>query len=219
MSNRDSLIVAEQRAQSMNVDNDHTAANGEDDGLTFDDTSEFACSITYGSSAFKKDPEETSVTCHASPPTGSHEARMEETDVALVELEAGEVTVKEEDYDDEMLDAIEEAINATEAREQEAGVKLEEADLELGTSGEKTYSSGMAATLNILRQQGILATHTAESADREKVQLQRDLWLTDQGRRIAQRELERQKARGGNKDQAQRGYETKDCPRSVAQTS
>ena len=65
----------------------------------------------------------------------------------------------------------------------------------------------MAATLNILRQQGILATPTTESADREKVQLQRDLWLTDQRQRIAQRELERQKARGGNKDQAQRGYE------------
>ena len=120
----------------MNVDNDHTAANGEDDGLTFDDTSEFVRSITYGSSAVKKDPEETSVTRHASPPTGSHEARMEETDVALVELKAGEVTVKVEDYDDEMLDAIEDAINTTEAREREAGVKLEEAYLDTECSEE-----------------------------------------------------------------------------------
>ena len=194
----------------MNVDEDQTAANDEDDGLTFDDTSEFVRSIAYGPSVVKKEPEETTVTRRTSPPTVNHGTSMEETDVALVELEAGEVTVKEEeDYDDEMLDAIEAAINATEAHEWKAGVKVEDADLELGTSGEKTHSSGMAATLNILRQQGVLATPTAESSEREKVQLQRDMWLTDQRRRIAQRELERQKGRGGNKDQAQREYENR----------
>ena len=191
----------------MNVDDDQTAANDEDDGLTFDDTSEFVRSITYGSSAVKE-PVESTVTRHASPST-NHDAKMEETDVALVELEAGEVVVKEEDYDDEMLDAIEDAIKATEAHEWKTGVKTEDSDLELGTSGEKTHSSGMAATLNILRQQGILATPSAESVEREKVQLQRDMWLTDQRRRITQREFEKQKARGGNKDQAQREYENR----------
>ena len=209
MSDGDCSIVAEQRAQSMNVDDGQTAANDEDDALTFDDTSEFVRSITYDPSAAKKEPEETTVTRRASPPTANPDVKMEETDVALTELEAGEVAADGEDYDEEMLDAIEHAINAAEAHEQKTGVKTEEGDLELGTSGEKTHSSGMAATLNILRQQGILATPTAESTEREKVQLQRDLWLADQRRRIGQRDSERQKARGGNKDQAQREYENR----------
>ena len=193
----------------MNVDDGQAAANGgDDDSLTFDDTSEFVRSIAYDPSAVKK-AEETTVTRRASPPTANIDTKMEETDVALVELEAGEVAVKEEDYDDEMLDAIEDAIKATEAHEQKTGVKTEEGELELGTSGEKTHDAGLAATLNILRQQGILATPTAESTDREKVQLQRDMWLTEQRRRITQRDLEKQKSRGGNKDQSQREYENR----------
>jgi U4/U6.U5 tri-snRNP-associated protein 1 len=134
---------------------------------------------------------------------------MEGADVALAELEAGEVTVKEEDYDDEMLDAIEKVINATETHERETGVKIEGDDFEIGTSGEKTHSSGLAATLNILRHQGILATPTTESTEREKIQLQRDMWLAEQRRKVEQKELERQKSRGGNKDQSQREYENR----------
>ena len=209
LSDCDRPLVAEQRAQSMNVDDGQGAANDEDDGLTFDDTSEFVRSITYDPSAVKKESEETVVTRRTLPPAANRDVNMEETDVALAELEAGEVIVKEEDYDEEMLNAIEDAINAAESHEQETGVKAEEGELELGTSGEKTHTSGLAATLNILRQQGILATPTAENSEREKVQLQRDVWLADQRRRIAQRELERQKARGGNKDQAQREYENR----------
>ena len=191
----------------MNVDDTKTAANDEDDGLTFDDTSEFVRSITYDPSAVKKEPEETAAPRRISPPITSQ--NMEETDVALAELEAGEVAIKEEDYDDEMLDAIEDAINTTEARERGTGVKTEDGDFEIGTSGEKTHSSGLAATLNILRHQGILATPTTESAERERVQLQRDVWLAEQRRKVSQRELERQKARGGNKDQSQREYENR----------
>jgi U4/U6.U5 tri-snRNP-associated protein 1 len=41
------------------------------------------------------------------------------------------------------------------------------------------------------------------------VQLQRDLWLAEQRRRIAQRELDRAKSRGSNKDQATREYENR----------
>jgi len=193
----------------MNVDDGRAAVNDEDDGLTFDDTSEFVRSIGYNPSAVKKEPEVAIATRRTSPPTANHDVKMEEADVALTELEAGEVVSKEEGYDDEMLDAIEDAINSVEAHEQKAGVKTEEGDLELGTSGEKTHSSGLAATLSILRHQGILATPTTDNTEREKVQLQRDVWLADQRQRIAQRELEKQKAKGGNKDQAQREYENR----------
>jgi U4/U6.U5 tri-snRNP-associated protein 1 len=79
----------------------------------------------------------------------------------------------------------------------------------VGTSSEQTFSTGMASTLNILRQQGILAQPSADQLEREKTQKQRDLWLADQRRRVAQRELEKLQSRGANKDQAQREYENR----------
>ena len=126
-------------------------------------------------------------------------------DEALDEIEAGEVVVKEEDYDEEMLNAIEEAIKATEAEEKNAIAN----DDDIGTSGEKTFGSGMGATLSLLRQQGVLAPSSADQTEREQVQLQRDLWLAEYRRRQAQRELERVQSRGGNKDQATREYENR----------
>lgn len=67
----------------------------------------------------------------------------------------------------------------------------------------------MAATLTILRQQGVLAQPNADLRDRERTQLQRDVWLAEYRRIQAQRELERTAKRGGNKDQATREYENR----------
>ena len=126
------------------------------------------------------------------------------------ELEAGEVVVKDEEDEDEddnaMLNAIENAIRDTEAEEKAA---VEGGNLDVGTSSEQTFNSGMASTLNILRQQGLLATPSTDQVGRECVQLQRDLWLAEQRRRVAQREIDRLKSRGSNKDQAQREYENR----------
>ncbi|KAI0303755.1 SART-1 protein [Multifurca ochricompacta] len=166
---------------------------GEDSGgLIFDDTSEFVRGITYDPVAFKKEPPEVDGL-----------AKLTEAE----ELEAGEVIVKEEDEeDDAMLNAIENAIQVTEAEEKAAA---EGGGLSVGTSSEQTFSSGMASTLNILRQQGLLATPAADQTERERVQLQRDLWLAEQRRRMGQREIDRLKSRGSNKDQAQREYENR----------
>jgi U4/U6.U5 tri-snRNP-associated protein 1 len=82
---------------------------------------------------------------------------------------------------------------------------------DVGTSSEQTFSSGMASTINILRQQGIPAALSADQVDRERTQLQRDFWLANQRRRIAQQEMERLQSRGANKDQnqTQREYENR----------
>lgn len=129
-------------------------------------------------------------------------------DVALDELEAGEVSVKDEDEDInmEMLDQIEAAIKQTEAEEKAA---LEDALLGVGTSSEQNFASGMSATLNILRQQGILAQPTADVTERERVQKQRDLWLAQVRRQQVRRDLDKSQARGSNKDQSQREYDNR----------
>ena len=75
---------------------------------------------------------------------------------------------------------------------------------------EPTVAGGLAGALALLRQQGALKESTAETKERERVQKERDLWLADHRRRVAKRDLERAKLRGGAvRDQAQREWEIK----------
>ncbi|KAI0684101.1 SART-1 protein [Cytidiella melzeri] len=176
----------------------------EEGGLVFDDTSEFVRAITYAPVAIKQEPvaEKAPLKVPSEPP---QDTKMD-VEEAIDELEAGEVVVKEEEDDEAMLNAIENAIREHEAADHSTGAGEEEA---VGTASEQTFSTGMAATLNILRSQGVLAGPGADQKERERVQLQRDLWLADYRRLVAQRELEKAKTRGGNKDQATREYENR----------
>ncbi|PPQ85384.1 hypothetical protein CVT25_006415 [Psilocybe cyanescens] len=212
--------IAEERAKEEEEENQLMIKNEDPDheegGLTFDETSEFVQAVG-NNPIVKPKAEPKEVTIPQAAPESSRmkseprDVSMTDGDVALEELEAGEVRVKDEedeDYDMNMLDAIENAIKQTEAEEQ-AAVEHGANEPEVGTSGEQSFSTGMAATLTILRQQGILAQPSADQVDREKTQRQRDLWLADQRRRVAQRDLERLQSRGANKDQAQREYENR----------
>ncbi|PSR75548.1 hypothetical protein PHLCEN_2v9028 [Hermanssonia centrifuga] len=203
--------ITEQRENS-------TTANGrevikiEDDepeegGLVFDDTSEFVRAITYDPVAVKQEPLAETATPRAeskqafAPP----DIEMGNEDEDMEELEAGEVVVKEEEDEEAMLNAIENAIKEHEAvQEAQNG-----SDVPVGTASEQTFSSGMAATLNILRTQGLLAAPGTSQVEREAIQLQRDLWLADYRRLVAQRDLDKAKTRGGNRDQATREYENR----------
>ena len=202
--------VAEQRAKPetkdvIMVEDGDGAGEG---GLTIDDTSEFVRAITFDPTAVKKERVEVSLKRETSrgPSQPSSAAMAEDSDETMEEIEAGEVVVKEEEDEEAMLNAIENAIKQTEAMEAD---QQNADDAAVGTSVEQTFGSGMAATLNILRQQGVLARPKADQAEREQVQLQRDLWLANYRQMLAQRELQRTQMRGGNKDQATREYENR----------
>ncbi|KAF5367383.1 hypothetical protein D9758_003695 [Tetrapyrgos nigripes] len=210
--------IAEQRNEEENKDvvmvkvedgEDVAAQSDQEGGLTFDDTSEFVRAV--GNNPLVKTEPQASRIPSQQPHSPSRDVSMAPGDEAINELEAGEVAVKEEDEEDEgaILDRIEETFKAMDAEEAAAAVKEEDSEAGIGTQTEQTHRSGMASTLNILRQQGILAAPASDQKDREKVQLQRDLWLAEQRKRVAQRELERLQGRGGNKDQAQREYENR----------
>lgn len=189
---------------------DAAVQDAEDDGggLTFDETSEFVQAV--GNEPIVRPKRERNEPSLPPAPvkSESRDISMAPGDVALEELEAGEVEVKDEDedVDMDMLDALENAIKQTEEEEEKA---LQNGEIGVGTSSEQHFATGMAATLNILRQQGILAQPNADQSEREKVQKQRDWWLGDLRRKQAQRDLERLQARGANKDQAQREYENR----------
>ncbi|GAA5980719.1 hypothetical protein JCM5350_006363 [Sporobolomyces pararoseus] len=84
-------------------------------------------------------------------------------------------------------------------------------DEEFGTTGEKLVSKGLASTLSILRQQGLMKPRTAEEIRKEKEFKEREAWLVAQRRRDEERERERIESRnaGDKKDQRQREYENK----------
>lgn len=203
------LAVAEEQERAKSAIPEVKMEDGEDGGdgevLTIDDTSEFVRSIAYHPVAVKPEPVEPAIAVKRSdtPP----DVPMEDGDEAVTELEAGELPIKEEEDDEDeaaVLNAIETAIKHAEAEQKKAAE-----DGELGTAGEQTFGSGMASTLKILRQQGLIADPTADQSDREHVQRQRDLWLANQRRRVAERELDRVRSRGQPKDQATREYENR----------
>ncbi|KAJ7285000.1 SART-1 family-domain-containing protein [Mycena rebaudengoi] len=157
----------------------------------------------------KEEPKETSV-APSKRPSQSRDVSMAPGDEALEELEAGEVDVKEEEEDPEndmaILDAIENLLKSVESEQAAAsqfGVAADEDSIG-GTASEQTFRSGLGGTVSILRQQGILAKPVEEQQYREKVQMDRDMWLAQQRLAIEKREMDRWQSRGGNKDQATR---------------
>lgn len=197
--------VAEERNREKSGQADDTlqiddADDGDANGLTFDDTSEFVRAISYNETAVKTEPAEGSVepTSAKQISSPSRDLSLAAGDEALDEVEAGEV-VKEEEYED-MMEVI------AEVEEKTAPVND---DVEVGTLGEKTFGSGMAATLSLLRQQGVLALPSADQTSRENVQLHRDRFLAEYRHRQTQRETDRLQSRSGNKDQATREYENR----------
>ncbi|EAU85380.2 hypothetical protein CC1G_07074 [Coprinopsis cinerea okayama7 len=199
--------IAEQRArESAEVKHEEE----DEGGLVFDETSEFVQAVGVNPIVKpKQEPKEPQIpdATEAKPArrSESRDVSMAPGDVPMHELEAGEVRVKDEEDEEmtmAMLDDIETAF-----KDEEKDVKQEEEDLGVGTSSEQTFNSGMAATLNILRQQGILAAPTEDQLARERTQKQRDLWLAEQRFKIAKKELEKYK--GNNRDQAQREYDNR----------
>lgn len=209
--------VVQERLNEQDADGDGIINVVEDDddasGLTFDDTSEFVRAISYNPVVAKSHVQEVKqehmdVVAKDESPEPLQDYTMNGEDATIEELEAGELLMKEEEDEEAMLHALEGAIRTAEA--DAARIKQEENNgVDVGTSSEQTFGSGMAATLNILRQQGVLATPSADEKERERVQRHRDLWLAEYRTRVAHRELERMKARGEKRDQAQREYENR----------
>ncbi|KAJ7158746.1 SART-1 family-domain-containing protein [Mycena filopes] len=206
--------VAEQRAQEEAEAREIVKVEDEMDeegeprttgGLTFDDTSEFVRAV--GNNPIVKEEPKERVIAPSKQASQSRDVSMAPGDVAIVEVEAGEVEMKDEDDDDDdmaILDRIEDLLKTVETEQAESSQFGLADDGIGGTASEQTFRSGLAGTVNILRQQGVLAKPADEQQSRERVQLERDRWLAQQRRNIEQRETEKWQSRGSTKDQATR---------------
>ena len=212
--------IAAQIASRRDDDN-QAQGNGEEDGrITFDDTSEFVRNVNVQSRAAPIKREK------AGSPAPGPVASSSKRETVAMQIETGEDgEIVNGDGGDEDMDSEDEdeALAEMAARE---GLSLEEYRLKIdsqmkemaqvkaegedqASTEEPVIGNGMAGVLSLLRNQGALKNRSAEEEEREKVQKQKDLWLADYRRRVAQRELERIQARGGNKDQAQRDWEAR----------
>lgn len=195
------FVVLAEEADVKMEDDDAEVENG---GIVIDDTSEFVRTITFDPTAVKSEPVQI-VTLAVK----AEDVTMRDGDAVVSEVQSSGVAIKEEEDDEDegaMLNALEAAMKEVEAE----GASLDHnLGTDVGTAAEQSFGSGLASTLNILRQQGLIAGGSSDLQEREQVQRQRDLWLAAQRRRVAERELDRVRSRGQNKDQAQREYENR----------
>lgn len=221
-------------AAQREADEADTAKNAQADdqrptegaGLTFDDTSEFVRNIQARPSSPGPSARRLAAAASASKRTASEEApesrRSRSTSLAAprVKLEPGE---------EASVDAASLLVPDVSAAEHEEGAAsdeemayLDEREVKRERSGsaesddafgggEQLVSSGMGATLSILRNSGMLETRTAEEKERERQQREYDAWLAKRRAEDALREAERaaSKAQGSAIDQATREYENR----------
>lgn len=205
-------IAARREEEAAEVKEEPEADDGR---ITFDETSEFVRNVTTEPRRAVK--EERARSRSASPAVDTEPPIANGTPapvVVKVERPDDDVEMSDDEDEDEALAemAAREGLSLSEYR---IKIDAQMAELsEMAAEGdvpevEPQVGQGMAGVLAMLRNQGTLEKVSAEQAEREKHQKQHDLWLADYRRRTAERELERIKSRGGNKDQAQREYDNR----------
>ncbi|QRV75487.1 U4/U6,U5 tri-snRNP-associated protein snu66 [Ceratobasidium sp. AG-Ba] len=174
-------------------------------GLELDDTSEFVRSVTFDPIA-AAEPKQLALQLSVPAPAEKHET------IDGMEVDEREDGEAEEEDEEAMLNAIEGMITAAaggSVQTEPSKAAIEE-ELDLGTAAASSGRGvGMASTLKVLRQQGILATPDTEVQDREQLQKQKDAWLASHRRLLAERELARLRSRNQAKDQSVREYENR----------
>jgi len=197
-----------------------------DGGLVLDDTSEFIRNMMSSRQAVapKREREKQvngnsngNGTPAAPVPRPRVKAEPKEEDVPLDELVAQDGQEEGEDGD--------EAMEPDEPEEGEFGFGRDEDERKPSlvggvsdgpdgfgsTAGEALVSSGMASTLQLLKQSGLVKPLTEDEIARDAAYRERERFVTET--RIREAELQasraRSKAAGASKDQAQREYENK----------
>ncbi|GAA6002424.1 hypothetical protein JCM10207_001112 [Rhodosporidiobolus poonsookiae] len=201
-------------------------ADGDDDLLVLDDTSEFVRNISLAATAAAERAEKEAERARlrsasvVPKPVGGAESVMprikrEEDDVPLEEMDeeqpSGWGEAREDGEEDEEMYDPEAAAAAANGEDVKPPVKPEDDDGLLTTGQEQSVSRGLASTLSMLRHQGLIKTKTKEDLAREKELKEREAWLAAQRRRELERERERIESRkaGDQKGQQQREYENR----------
>lgn len=199
----------------------------DDDILVMDDTSEFVRNIQLAvarpaaapTNGVKRNlsplPQPPQTSSSSARPAGLDSVqpriKAEEVDVPISEMTGGFGSPHEEGEYDEDAQMDDGYGDAPGVPEEDVKPKLDDEDEFGTTAGEKLVSRGMAATLGLLRNQGLLKERTAEEMIRDRTQKEREAWLAEQRAREREREQERlaSRAAGSAISQEQRTYENR----------
>lgn len=214
------------------------ASDDDDGGLVLNDTSEFVRNIALGgASAKRQQGTATPVSTNAASATravrGASKFKKVKaepvddglpTDQLLTEVkredrEEGEAGDDDLDSDDMDVDSGNRQPTFGDKGKQRAVAGMDGTDGFGGTAAEKLVSGGLASTLSLLKQSGIVKAATPEELERERATREKERFIAEARRRDMEREADRakSKAAGANKTDAQREYENKQRQHEYAQ--
>ncbi|CAD6888385.1 unnamed protein product [Tilletia controversa] len=189
--------------------------------LTFDSTTEFVRNLAFKAAAeeprrqIKSEPSDTIATLPQEPGPSEvvrSSVKVEEQQAAPPSEEPSKKT--QDGHDDEMDVSEDEdfenlEVFAVPAEGAGEGEGEDGAVDQAESSSEPLAGGSMAATVSLLRQQGLLQEYTPELKQKEAKQREYDLWMAERRRRerVREEELAASKARGSAVDQATREYE------------
>lgn len=180
-------------------------------GFTIDDMSEFVQRIGRNDptqTAVKREPALTPATNGAA--SVLKEVKLEQPDdVPAMEVVAGGWGPAREDGEESDEDTEMGKFEDGEPEDIKSTVKSGNADMIIGTAGQGLVSSGMASTLNLLRQQGLMQVRSEEDLQQDKERKQKAAWLAAKAERERERAEEALKRKGDNRTQAEREYDNR----------
>ncbi|KAK0534276.1 hypothetical protein OC842_002682 [Tilletia horrida] len=220
-----------ERDSQTKMEVDEGGAGGDEDGekpLTFDSTTEFVRNLAFKAAA--EEPRRTTVKTEAAEP--SLDTAQDTQAATSSSAKKGDADTGAEAKAGPSSEAITEFTESRKAKVEDGGDEDEDMDLsdmddlenlevfavpsdgasksaDAGNGPEPLAGSSMAATLSLLRQQGLLQEYTPDLRDKEAKQREYDLWMAEKRRReaVREKELAASKARGSAVDQATREYE------------
>lgn len=173
-------------------------------GLTFDGTSEFIRSIAHRNDNEAEEEASRRQRRAISQQQEVHIKAEPEDEMDLLAANDGD---EGEDDDEEMANGY----PASPPRFETTPSRSPEAERGIGTSSEPVVANGLAATLNMLRSQGMIEGRSAEQLKREASQREYDRWMNQHKAEEAFKKEEARisKLQGAAKDQATREHENK----------
>lgn len=213
------LDVVEVKEESDDEDNGDMMdkSNGDNTGFIIDDMTEFVQRIGRNDVVKVVKTVKAAVKSEAAPvlppvSTGSTSllpiVKQEDLDVPISEMMTGgwgeaREDGEESDEDTAMIDSTYD--------DESKDVKPAAFDPNAlsGTSGEALASNGLASTLNLLRQQGLMKTRTSEEMEQDRLRKEKASWLALKAKREREREEAALKKRGDSRTQAEREHDNR----------
>lgn len=191
-------------------DEDETGRAGENGGFVINDMTEFVQRIGRNE-VIEKVVRKAESSLPASVSNGAASIapviKQEPSDEMITEVTAGgwgpaREDGEESDDDTPMTDSY--------ARlPEDEDIKPDLGDALPGTAGEALVSKGMASTLTMLRQQGLMKTRTHEELEQDRLRKEKASWLALKAKKEREREEEAMKRKGDSRTQLEREYDNR----------